>query len=224
MKSSGVQSRADEVVRLLKKYYPDAHCALHFSNPLELLVATILSAQCTDARVNMVTPALFKKFPNAKAYADADPSVLEGMVRSTGFYKNKARSLKKMGESLVAKHQAEVPANFADLIELPGVGRKTANVVMGNAFHIPSGVVVDTHVGRLAIRLGLVKEKNPDKVAEKLQSLIPQENWIQFSHWLIQHGREICKARRPLCEKCFLFDICPKVGVSQKIRRLGRSL
>lgn len=202
-----------DIITKLKRYYPDAHCALDYKNPLELLVATILSAQCTDERVNIVTKDLFKKFRKAQDYSAAKLPDLEKIIKSTGFFRAKAKSLKGMGEKLVGLHGGEVPREMDALVKLPGVGRKTANVVLGNAFHIPSGVVVDTHVKRLSFRLGLTNEEDPVAVERDLQKLVPKEDWIMFSHWLISHGRQICKARTPACERCFLEGDCPKRGV-----------
>jgi endonuclease III len=200
-----------EYLRLLKRYYPDSHCALNFSNPFELLVATALSAQCTDVRVNIVTETLFKKYPTPKKLAEADPSELENDIRSINFYRNKARNLKSMATQLMNEHGGRVPSDLDQLVKLAGIGRKTANVVLGNAFRIPSGVVVDTHVGRLSGRLGLTREKTAEKIEIDLQKQVPKEDWIQFSHWLIDHGRQVCKARKPACDKCFLETICPKI-------------
>ena len=201
------------VLDTLKIKYPDAHCALNYTNPFELLVATILSAQCTDERVNMVTPPLFKKFPNAQAMAEAELGEIEQMIRSTGFYKNKARNIKACCQQLVEKYESEVPKNMEDLNSLPGVGRKTANVVLGNAYGISSGVVVDTHVTRLANRFGWVKMTDAVKIELKLNEICPQDDWIMLSHYLISHGRAVCTARSPKCESCFLGDACPKRGV-----------
>lgn len=214
-KKTSAKKTADEAVRLLEKYYPDAECALHHENPLQLLIATILSAQCTDERVNMVTPALFKKFPTAEALAKAPVGALEKLIRSTGFYKNKAKNIKACCQAIVREHGGEVPRDLESLVRLAGVGRKTANVVLGNAFGIASGVVVDTHVTRLSNRLGLVKGTDAVKIERELNELVEEKHWIQFSHWLIHHGRQICKARKPLCEKCFLQEICPKIGVAK---------
>lgn len=202
-----------EKIALFKRYYPDAHCALNYTNPFELVVATCLSAQCTDERVNMVTPALFKKYPTPKAMSLAPVEDLENLVRSTGFFKNKARNLKSCATDLVKKHNGEVPANLEALVELAGVGRKTANVVLGNAFGIPSGVVVDTHVTRLSNRLGWVKGTNAVILERQLGKLVPQSEWIMFPHYLISHGRAVCKARKPDCAHCFLEETCPKKGV-----------
>ncbi len=201
------------IIRKLKRYYPDAHCALHHSSPLELLVATILSAQCTDERVNMVTPSLFQRFPSAAHYANAELSDLEYELRSINFFRNKAKALKGMGQKLVEQHKGQVPAQLESLVELPGVGRKTANVVLGNAFNIASGIVVDTHVKRLSFRLGLTRAKTPEAVELDLLKKVPQADWVIFSHLLITHGRQVCKARSPICEKCFLEGDCAQKGV-----------
>ena len=178
-------------------------------NPFELLVATILSAQCTDKRVNMVTPALFERFPTPAAMAAADLGELEELIRTTGFFRNKARSLKGLGQALVADHGGQVPSTMAELHALPGVGRKTANVVLGNAFGIDEGVVVDTHVQRLSGLLGLTLQKTPEKIEVDLMDLVPSDHWTLWSHLLILHGRSVCKARRPLCDRCVLLDLCP---------------
>ncbi|MCE3010021.1 MAG: endonuclease III [Proteobacteria bacterium] len=196
-------------IQLFQRYYPDAHCALNHRNPFELLVATILSAQCTDERVNMVTPALFERYPTPQSLSRAKIEDVETLIRSTGFYKNKAKNLIACAKELTQKHQGEVPPKMEDLVVLAGVGRKTANVVLGNSFGIPSGVVVDTHVTRLSNRFGWVKSENPLQIEEKLQRIIPKEHWIMISHWLISHGRAVCKARTPKCENCFLQEECP---------------
>ncbi|MGZ3691716.1 MAG: endonuclease III [Pseudobdellovibrio sp.] len=203
----------DLVLKALKKHYPDAHCALHFSTPYELLIATILSAQCTDERVNKVTPELFKKYPGVKAMSRATVGAIEELIRSTGFYKNKAKNIKACCEKIMELHQGEVPKTLDELHALPGVGRKTANVVLGNAFNIASGVVVDTHVTRLANRFGWVKITDAVKIEEKLNKLCPQKDWIMLSHYLISHGRAVCTARSPKCSSCFLNDACPKRGI-----------
>ena len=200
---------AREVVKRLTRLYPDAHCELDDRMPFELLVSTILSAQCTDARVNQVTPALFARFPTARALAQADPAVLEEMIRSTGFFRNKTRNLLGMAAALVERHGGEVPASMEALRVLPGVGRKTANVVLGNAFGIDEGVVVDTHVARLSQRLGLTRETDPLRIEQDLMAQVPRKGWTMFSHLLIWHGRRICDARRPLCEDCVLVGLCP---------------
>jgi len=213
------QVRADALIEAFGKVYPDAHCELDFSNPLELLVATILSAQCTDKRVNMVTPALFKKYKTARAYAQAPREVLEKEIQSTGFFRSKAKSLRAMAAGLVAKHGGKVPATMEALTALRGVGRKTANVVLGNAYGINEGVVVDTHVQRLSLRLGLTKHLDPAKIESDLMKLIPREKWTLFSHWLIWHGRRRCMARNPDCDGCEVQHLCPsafKVGKGKK--------
>lgn len=209
------QERAKLIIRKLKRYYPDAKCALNHTNPLELLVATILSAQCTDERVNMVTPSLFEKFPNAQDYAKAPVEKIEDEIRTVNFFRNKSKALKGMGQKLVEEHKGEVPADLDALVQLPGVGRKTANVVLGNAFNIATGIVVDTHVKRVAYRLNLTNAKTPEKVELDLHTLVPKSDWILISHLLIFHGRQICKARRPLCEKCPIEGDCPKKGVTK---------
>ena len=198
-----------EAYRRLHETYPDAHCALHHANAYQLLVATILSAQCTDARVNMVTPALFARFPSATALADADPAELEEMIRSTGFFRSKTKSLIGMARGVVERHGGEIPDQMDALTKLPGVGRKTANVLLGNAFGKNVGVVVDTHVTRLSNRLGLTTEQDPVKIEQDLMKLFPREQWTLLSHLLIDHGRAICIARAPKCPICPLADICP---------------
>jgi endonuclease-3 len=203
------QERAERLSLDLPRIYPDAHCELDFKNPLELLVATILSAQCTDVRVNMVTKVLFKRCKSAADYADIPQEELEEIVRSTGFYRNKAKSLRGMGAALVERHAGKVPSTMEELSSIPGAGRKTANVVLGNAFGLNEGVVVDTHVGRLSLRLGLTTNSDPVKVEQDLMKLIPREQWTLFSHWLIWHGRRRCKARNPDCEGCELRSLCP---------------
>lgn len=201
------------VLKLLKKYYPDAHCALNHRNAFELLIATILSAQCTDERVNIVTKDLFAKYPTPEKMGKAPVEDLETIIRSAGFYKNKAKNIKACAQALVEKHQGQVPDKMDDLVQLAGVGRKTANVVLGNAFDIASGIVVDTHVSRLSYRLGWVKSEDPVVIEKQLCEFVPKKNWIMLSHELIFHGRQICKARNPQCERCFLFEHCPKKGV-----------
>jgi endonuclease-3 len=203
------KERAERLSQDLPAIYPDAHCELDFRNPLELLVATILSAQCTDVRVNMVTKALFKRCKTAADYAAIPQEELEEIVRSTGFYRNKAKSLRGMGAALVERHSGKVPSTMAELSAIPGAGRKTSNVVLGNAFGINEGVVVDTHVGRLSLRLGLTTNSDPVKVEQDLMKLFPQEQWTLLSHWLIWHGRRRCKARNPHCEACELRALCP---------------
>jgi endonuclease-3 len=203
------RERASALCEAFAKVYPEARCELDFSNPLELLVATILSAQCTDKRVNMVTPALFKKYPTARAYAEAPPETLEREIQSTGFFRSKAASLRSMAADLVAKHGGQVPSTMEGLTALRGVGRKTANVVLGNVFGKNEGVVVDTHVLRLTRRLGLTKHADPAKVETGLMKLIPRGQWAIFSHWLIWHGRRRCQARKPDCAGCEVRHLCP---------------
>jgi endonuclease-3 len=186
----------------LKKAYPDVHCALDHKNPLQLLVATILSAQCTDVRVNMVTPALFKRYKTAADFAQAAPTELETLIRSTGFYRNKAKSILGMARLVVQKHGGKIPRTMEELLELPGVARKTANVVLGTAFQIAVGIVVDTHVIRLSNRLGLTKQTAPEKIERDLMGIVPQKDWIWFSHAMITHGRRVCMARNPNCPNC----------------------
>jgi endonuclease III len=213
MKSSDpLRLRTRRILRVLARQYPDAHCALHHENPLQLLIATILSAQCTDVRVNLVTPALFARYPDAPAFAAAEPGELEMAIQSTGFFRNKARSIIACCRALVEKHGGEVPATMEELVPLAGVGRKTANVILGNAFGVP-GITVDTHVGRLSRRLGLTREEGPEKVERDLMRLIPKKDWTMFSHRMIFHGRQVCHARQPHCEGCALATLCPRIGV-----------
>ncbi len=199
----------EETISRLKASYPNARTELSWTNPLELLVATILSAQTTDVRVNLVTPNLFSKYPTAADYAGADPEELEEDIRPTGFFRNKAKSLLGMARALVEDHGGEVPRTMPELVALPGVGRKTANVVLGNAFSIDEGVVVDTHIRRLSNRLGFSTEKDPEKIERDLMETVPREDWTVFSHLLILHGRSTCKSRKPDCENCTLNDLCP---------------
>jgi endonuclease III len=199
----------EETIARLRSAYPDARTALDWSNPLELLVATILSAQTTDVRVNSVTPALFARYPTAADYAEADPAELEEAIRPTGFFRNKAKSLQGMARALVEDHGGEVPRTMEELVALPGVGRKTANVVLGNAFSIDEGVVVDTHVRRLSNRLGFTSHSDPEKIERDLIETVPKKDWTVFSHLLILHGRSICKARKPACGDCVVNDLCP---------------
>jgi len=201
-----------EVLSRLKAEIPGATTELRWTNPLELLVATILSAQTTDVRVNGVTEALFEKYRTARDYAEADPEELEEDIRPTGFFRNKTRSLQGMARALLEDHDGEVPRTMPELVALPGVGRKTANVVLGNAYSVDEGVVVDTHVRRLSNRLRLSAEKNPEKVERDLMRVVPREDWTVFSHLLILHGRGVCKARKPDCPACVLNDICPSAG------------
>ena len=201
--------RAATIFRRLVREYPDAHCELDHANAYQLLVATILSAQCTDRRVNMVTPALFARYPTPAALAAADPRELEEVIKSTGFFRNKAKSLLGMAAALVDEHEGEVPRTMDALVALPGVGRKTANVILGNAFDTAEGVVVDTHVGRLARLLGLTGNTDPVRVEQDLIQLFPRKHWTLLSHLLIFHGRRVCEARRPKCAQCVLRDLCP---------------
>ena len=202
-------ARAGEILALLKAAHPDARCALDHRDPLQLLVATILSAQCTDVRVNLVTPALFRRCPTAEAYAAIPTPELESLIQSTGFFRNKAKSLRALGSALVERHGGRVPDTMAELVALPGVGRKTANVVLGNAFGKNEGVVVDTHVSRLAARLGLSRERDPVKIERDLEPLFPRAEWTLLAHLLIFHGRRVCRAPRPRCGECPLAALCP---------------
>jgi len=203
------EAHAMAIINALKEVYPDAHCELDFSNPLQLLIATILSAQCTDKRVNMVTPALFKTYRTARDFAEATQEEIEKAVQSTGFYRNKAKSIRAACADIESKHGGKVPQTMDDLTALAGVGRKTANVVLGNAFGKNEGVVVDTHVSRLSQRLGLTQQTTPEKIELDLMKLVPRENWTDFSHWLIWHGRRRCTARKPDCAGCEIQDLCP---------------
>jgi endonuclease-3 len=204
--------RARQIVRILARLYPEARCSLDYANPVQLLVATILSAQCTDVRVNRVTPGLFARYSDAPAFAAADGGELETAIASTGFFRNKAKSILGCCRQLVEKHQGQVPNTMEELVQLPGVGRKTANVLLGTAFGVPS-ITVDTHVGRLSRRLGLTEHTDPEKVEQDLMQLIPKKAWTDFSHRLIYHGRQVCHARKPRCAECALAPVCPKVGV-----------
>lgn len=206
--------QAARVVEHLAADYADAECALHFSNPLELLVATILSAQCTDVRVNMVTPGLFRRYRSAADFADAKPAELEKAIQSTGFFRNKAKNILACCRELVAHHGGDVPRDLETLVKLPGVGRKTASVVLGTAFGIASGVVVDTHVTRLSQRLGLTKAKDAVKIERDLMAVLPRDEWIDFSHRMIHHGRQVCIARKPKCSQCSMLSFCPRAGVA----------
>ena len=203
------RERAAELVRLLPEVYPGAHCELDFKNPLQLLVATILSAQCTDKRVNMVTPALFKKYATARDYAKSRPAELENAIKSTGFFRNKTKSIRAAAATITEKFAGRVPDRMEQLRELPGVGRKTANVVLGNAFHKDEGIVVDTHVMRVSQRLRLTRHNDPEKIEQDLMRLVPREHWTNWSHWLIWHGRRRCFARKPDCSQCEIFRLCP---------------
>ena len=206
------KQKTGKIISHLKKRYPDAKCSLTFKNPLELLIATVLSAQCTDERVNKVTKDLFKKYKTAKDYARARPGVLEDDVRSTGFYKNKTRSIINCCKKITQNHGGSVPATLDELVKLDGIGRKTANVILGNVFDTP-GITVDTHVKRVSNRLGLTENQDPVKIEYDLMALVPQKEWTHFSHLIIFHGRNTCMARKPLCEECVIESYCPKVGV-----------
>ena len=209
----GKADRLKKIIAGLKKAYPDAHCELNYSNPLELLIATILSAQCTDKRVNLVTADLFKKYHSAADYAAAPTSELEQAIKTTGFFRNKTKSIKTAAQAIVERHGGQVPRTMEELVKLNGVGRKTANVVLGNAFGVNVGVVVDTHVARLSQRLGLTRELAPEKIEQQLMVLVPQDEWTLFSHLLIWHGRRRCYARTPECPHCEIRALCPRIGV-----------
>ena len=207
------EKRIGEILKLLKKAYPDAHCSLHYTTPFELLIATILSAQCTDARVNEVTKDLFRKYPGPQDYLNVEEEELQNDIRSTGFFRNKTRSIRGASRKLLEEFAGKVPANMDQLLTLPGVARKTANVVLGNAYSITSGIVVDTHVSRVSQRLGLTKQTQPEKIETDLMKLVPKKEWIVFSHRLILHGRFVCKALKPDCPNCILNDLCPSSTV-----------
>jgi endonuclease-3 len=209
LKGPALRAHAAELERRLRIAYPDAHCELDYGDALQLAVATILSAQCTDKRVNMVTPALFRRYPDARALAAANQDTVEEIIRSTGFYRNKAQSIIGMARAVVTHHGGRIPQSIEELVALPGVGRKTANVILGNAFGLNEGVVVDTHVARLSTRLGLTRETDPVKIEQALIPLFPRESWTMLSHLLIWHGRRVCDAKKPRCAECVLCDICP---------------
>lgn len=203
-----------EIIKRLKKAYPDAHCALNHSNAFELLVATILSAQCTDERVNIVTETLFRKYRSPQDYLDVEPEELAHDIKSINFFNNKTKSIQGASAKIVENFRGKVPRTMEELLTLNGVARKTANVVLGNAFGIAFGVVVDTHVSRLSQRLGITQETTPEKIEKDLSNFVPEKDWIMFPHWLITHGRRICNARKPKCAECILENICPKIGVN----------
>jgi endonuclease III len=203
------RERVAQLVQVFPKIYPGAHCELDFKNPLQLLIATILSAQCTDKRVNLVTPALFKKYPTAADYAKASVSKLEKAIKSTGFFRNKTKSIRAATTTIAERYRGRVPDTMEQLRELPGVGRKTANVVLGNAFGKDEGIVVDTHVARLSHRLRLTRQVDPEKIERDLMKLVPRGHWTVWSHWLIWHGRRRCFARKPDCSQCEIFRVCP---------------
>jgi endonuclease-3 len=209
---AGLAKQARSIERLLRKAYPDAACELVHHDALELAVATILSAQCTDKRVNIVTPALFARFPDAPALAAADQRDVEELIKSTGFFRNKAKNIVGMARALIERHGGAVPRTMDELVALPGIGRKTANVILGNAFGLDEGVVVDTHVARLSVRLGLTRETDPVKIERALMALFPRASWTLLSHLLIWHGRRVCDAKRPRCPDCVLRRICPSAA------------
>ena len=211
-------ARAQKIIVALDRTYPNAYCELEHVDPLQLLVATILSAQCTDKRVNIVTQELFKKYRSAADYAKAPLAELERTIKSTGFFRNKAKNIQACCRKLIERHNGRVPNTMEELTQLAGVGRKTANVVLGNAFGINVGVVVDTHVARLSRRLGLTRPETPEKIERELMALVPQKQWARFSHWLIWHGRRRCAARRPDCDHCEVFKYCPRIGVKANIK------
>ena len=208
-----LKKRTLEIIKRLKKAYPDAHCALNHTTPFELLIATILSAQCTDERVNIVTADLFRKYRGPEDFVKASQQELERDIHSTGFFRNKARNIKAASQRLIEVYGGEIPRTMDEILTLGGVARKTGNVVLGNAFGITSGVVVDTHVSRLSQRLGLTEEKTPEKIERDLQESVPKKDWVMFSHWLIFHGRQICNARKPKCTECVLADQCPSYPI-----------
>ena len=210
---SDLKTHTGEIIKRLKKEYPDAHCALNHTNAFELLVATILSAQCTDNRVNIVTATLFRKYRMPQDYLNVATEELAQDIKSINFFNNKTKSIQGAAQKIVENFGGEVPHTMDELLTLNGVARKTANVVLGNAFGIASGVVVDTHVSRLSQRLGLTEEKTPEKIEKDLSVLVVQKNWVMFPHWLITHGRRVCNARKPKCDECVLENICPKIGV-----------
>jgi endonuclease III len=211
------KARAQKIAARLYETYPGATCALHHHGAFELAVATILSAQCTDERVNIVTRDLFKKYKSPRAFAGADPAELELDIRPTGFYRNKARSIMGFAKAIVGQFGGEIPRDLDALVKLPGIGRKTANVILGTAFGLATGVVVDTHVSRLSQRMGLSAQEDPEKIEQDLMKLLPQDQWIAFGHSMIWHGRRICIARKPKCSDCPLTELCPKIGVTNSI-------
>ena len=208
--------KVNNIIILLKKNYKNSKTSLKYNNPLEILIATILSAQCTDERVNKVTEVLFKKFKNAKDYANSDLKVLENYIKSTGFYRNKSKNIKNACKMIVDKFNGKVPDNMDDLIKLPGVARKTANIVLSNVYGKAEGIAIDTHAKRVSYRLGLTKNKDPNKIEQDLMKIIPKKYWLNINHLFVEHGRAICKAPTPYCSKCFLDKLCPKFGVTKK--------
>lgn len=221
--AANLNANIKQIIARLKKAYPDAHCALNHTTPFELLIATILSAQCTDARVNIVTAELFRKYRGPADYLKVTQRELEKDIHSTGFFRNKAKNIQAACKRITEEYSGEVPQTMDDLLTLGGVARKTANVVMGNAFGIASGVVVDTHVSRISQLLGLTKNKTPEKIERDLQELIPKKDWVMFPHWMIHHGRAVCIARRPKCSECVLNNICPKIGIVQPLVKPNRT-
>jgi endonuclease-3 len=203
------ENRVDEIIGILKKAYPKSRTALHYRNPLQILVATILSAQCTDEKVNQITPMLFDKYRSASDFANANQVELEDEIRPTGFFRNKSKSIIGAAKKIVEDFDGKVPDNIVDLITLPGVARKTANIVLSSGYHIAEGIAVDTHVKRLAGRLGLSAETNPDKIERDLLSLVPKKHWLDFNYMLVNHGRQVCQARKPRCSECLLSHLCP---------------
>lgn len=218
-KKRSKKQRALEILILLKRHYPDATCSLHYQTPLQLLVATMLSAQCTDERVNRVTPELFRRFPDAPALAGADRSEIEQLIRSTGFYRNKAKHIQEASRKIIEEFEGRVPQTMPELLTLPGVARKTANVVLAHGFGINAGVTVDTHVKRLSARLGLTSHQDPVRIEKDLMQLLPRSDWENWSIRLIEHGRAICDARKPLCQSCFLADLCDTYQKQQSLAR-----
>lgn len=214
MTKKNLKIQIPKIIQKLKQKLPNAGCSLDYQNPLELLAATILSAQCTDERVNKVTPFLFQKYPKVQNYADAKLQELEKEIRSTGFYRNKAKNIQGACRMMIKNFSGSVPNTMEDLLTLPGVARKTANVVLGNAYGLAEGIAVDTHVKRLSHRLGLSQEQSPEKIEVDLMGIVPRKEWIQFSHLLIHHGRLTCQARKPLCDQCVLNNLCPRIGLT----------
>lgn len=210
-----IKARTTELIKRFRKMYPDAHCALNHTNPFELMIATILSAQCTDERVNIVTADLFRKYRSPEDFVAVPQTELERDIHSTGFFRNKAKNIKAASKRLIEIYGGEIPREMDEILTLGGVARKTANVVLGNAFGIASGVVVDTHVMRLSQRLGLTENKTPEKIEKDLQELVPKKHWVMFPHWMIYHGRQVCNARKPKCPECKLADICPSFPITQ---------
>jgi len=208
-----VRSRLPEIIKLLRKAYPRSRTALYYETPLQILVATILSAQCTDERVNKITPALFRKYPTAEAFAAADPKALQSEVRSTGFFRNKTKNIIGAAKTIVRDFQGEVPSTMEELITLPGVARKTANIVLSSGFGKAEGIAVDTHVKRLSGRLGLSREIDPVKIERDLMAAVPRKDWLDFNSLLVNHGRRVCQARKPLCPECVLAGLCPSAGL-----------